>query len=61
MHVTAGSTTSNMASQCGGNLIGLNWRDDIHVHTLMAQDISSHPTVAAIIAKTNQNKDSVGI
>ena len=61
MHITAGSTTSNMASQRGGNLIGLNWGDDIHAHTLMAQDIGSHPTIAAIIAKTDQNEDSIGI
>ena len=61
VHIAAGSTTSNMTCQSSRNLIRLNRRNDIHVHTLMAQDIGGNPTVAAIITKTDQNENPIGI
>ena len=61
MHVTTGGTAGNMASQSGRNLIRLNRRHDIHVNALMTQNISRDPTVATVIAKTDQNKDAIGI
>ena len=61
MHIAAGSSTSNMTCQSSRNLIRLNRRNDIHVHTLVAQDIGGNPTVAAIITKTDQNENPIGI
>ena len=61
VHIAAGSTTSNMTCQSSRNLIRLNRRNDIDVHTLMAQNIGGNPTVAAIITKTDQNENPIGI
>ena len=61
VHIAAGSSTSNMTCQSSRNLIRLNRRNDIHVHTLVAQDIGGNPTVAAIITKTDQNENPIGI
>ena len=61
MYVTTGGTAGNMASQSGRDLIRLNRRHDVHVNALVTQDISRDPAIATVVAKTDQNKDAIGI
>ena len=61
MYVTTGGTAGNMASQSSRTLIRLNRRHDVHVNALVTQDISRDPAIATVVAKTDQNKDAIGI
>ena len=61
VHVAASSTASNMASESGRDLIRLNRRDDININALMRQNVSGNPAISAIIAKTDQYKNAIGV
>ena len=61
MHVATSSTTSDMTSESGRDLIRLNRRDDIYINALMRQNVSGNPAISAIVAKTDQYKNAIGV
>ena len=61
MHVATSSTTGDMTSESGRDLIRLNRRDDIYINALMRQNVSGNPAISAIVAKTDQYKNTIGV
>ena len=61
MHVATSSATGDMTSESGRDLIRLNRGDDIYINALMSQNVSGNPAISAIVAKTDQYKNAIGV